>query len=171
MDSHGFGDASQRISLNRIDVNDFDPIGSELLLKGRQRCYYRFVMGQLVLVSLYLIGIAFYRHGPHPLPEEILGFSIPESGVLMKGFSGQLYHPTGEYFGSQMATYKPQTTEELMFDFKAGKLISKMLLETKPSAERIMERVEKDIQDLTAVLEEIRTKASPPEAVPQPPSK
>lgn len=105
--------------------------------------------------KLYLIGVDLNCHEPKPSLKDILGFEIPDEGVLADFFTGELFHGFGDTWGYIHHSASGEQRKKLRkFVIEAGILKSVTEVETEKPIELIQDRIMKDIEMLTETLRE-----------------
>ena len=104
--------------------------------------------------KLYLIGINFdCEQEPRPTPLEILGFTIPDSGVVMDHFSRALYYGHGDHWGYMHNSYSGDQKKKIrQVKFSKGQFTEIKEVETKRPIGLIEEQILSDINMLTHLL-------------------
>jgi len=105
--------------------------------------------------KLYLIGVDLNCHEPKPSLKDILGFEIPDEGVLADFFTGELFHGFGDTWGYIHHSASGEQRKKLRkFVIEAGILKSVTEVETEKPMELIQKRIMKDIEMLSETLQE-----------------
>ena len=105
--------------------------------------------------KLYLVGINLNCHEPRPSPEQVLGFAIPDEGVLADFFTGSLFYGFGDTWGyvhNSSAGEQHKTIKK--FTFEAGVLKYVRDVKTDKPIQLIHDRIMKDIEMLSKTLRE-----------------
>ena len=105
--------------------------------------------------KLYLIGVDLNCHEPKPSLKDILGFEIPNEGVLADFFTGELFFGFGDTWGYMHNSSSGEQHKKLRkFVFEAGVLKAVTEVETEKPMQLIQDRIMKDIEMLSDTLRE-----------------